>query len=92
MKFVLILALCVWSSFAQGAKAKPEINRDQKIDAAALIAEILDRVPDDKTELQGTLKIRDGNGKSRRVPIRWMTQVGLFVTINDIATLPLFGG
>jgi len=76
MKYVLILALCVLSSFAQGAKAKPEINRDKKIDAAALLTEILDRVPDDKTELQGMLKIRDGNGKSRRVPIRWMTRVG----------------
>lgn len=76
MKFLLIFALSAFTSFAQATKAKPDFKRDKKIDAAALIAEMLDRVPEDKTELIGTLKIRDGNGKSRRIPIRWVTRVG----------------
>jgi hypothetical protein len=75
MKFLLILALCGWTSFGQTSKAKPDFKRDKKIDPVKLIEEMLDRVPEDKTELIGTLKIRDGNGKSRRIPIQWITSV-----------------
>ena len=94
MKFLFILALFVSTSWAQGTKANPDFKRDEKIDAAALLAEILDRVPEDKTELFGTLKIRDGNGKSRRIPILWTTLVGqgdwndVYQTPKDKSPIP----
>jgi hypothetical protein len=76
MKLLLVFALCLSSAFAQGTKSNPTAVQDRKIDAKTLLAEIVFREPTERTEMVGTLKIRSAEGKSRRVPVRWITKPG----------------
>lgn len=52
------------------------LAQDKKIGAAALLLEIAGRAPTEEREIVGKLKIRDGNGKSRTVPIKWAVLPG----------------
>lgn len=75
MKNLLFLLLSfVCCSFGQGTKSLPATVPDEKIDAAALLKEIVGRPPNGPSQMMGTLKIRGEEGY-REVPIKWMTRV-----------------
>lgn len=67
----LALMLLTLTARAQGTKANPLQPADEKIDAAALLKEITGRMPDKFTETEGVLKMRDPEGKQRKVAIKW---------------------
>jgi hypothetical protein len=72
VKKLLILLCATLSAFAQGTKSAPATLPGEKIDAAALIKDILGHAPKTPREMAGELKIRDANGHQRVVPIKWM--------------------
>lgn len=72
--FVLIFLLAV-STFAQGTKSLPATAPDEKIDAAALIKEVLGSAPKSHRQMMGLLKIRGEDGSLREVPLKWMVRV-----------------
>lgn len=68
----LLLTLCVAiSTLAQGTKSSPTTAPSEKIDAAALINDIVGHPPKTAREIMGLLKIRLADGKMREVPIKW---------------------
>lgn len=69
-----LAVLASGSSFAQGTKAIPATPPQEKIDAAALLKEILGNPPRDRSEMEGVLKIRAADGSQRDIPIRWSIQ------------------
>jgi hypothetical protein len=73
-KFVLVFLLAV-SAFAQGTKSLPSAAPDEKIDAAALIKEVLANAPKSHRQMMGLLKIRAEDGSHREVPLKWMVRL-----------------
>jgi hypothetical protein len=59
------------TTLAQGTKANPTAPPQEKIDAAALLKEILGSVPRDRSAMEGVLKIRAADGTQRDIPIKW---------------------
>jgi hypothetical protein len=72
VKTLLLAFLFVCSSFAQGAKSSPNTAPSEKIDAAALLRDIVGNVPKTTKELMGMLLIRRADGSQLKVPIKWM--------------------
>jgi hypothetical protein len=72
-KFVLVFLLGI-SAFAQGTKSLPAKAPDEKIDAAALIKELLSKAPNKPIQMMGELQIRGAN-PYLEVPIKLMTRV-----------------
>jgi hypothetical protein len=73
---ILLLFFCLAiSTFAQGTKSQPAAAPDEKIDAAALIKEVLGTAPTSHQQLMGLLKIRGTDGSRREVPLKWMVRV-----------------
>jgi hypothetical protein len=72
VKTLLLLFCFAISAFAQGTKSSPNQAPPEKIDAAALIKEILNTAPKTPREMMGLLKIRAADGKLREVPIKWL--------------------
>lgn len=69
-------AVCLWlilpvSNPAQGSKSSPARPPQQKIDAAALLAEICSSPPQGRSTMEGVLDIRAADGSLRKVPIKW---------------------
>ena len=71
-----VLIACSPSAFAQGTKSNPTPLPQEKIDAAALLKDIVGRAPQEFSETLGSLNIRDGEGKLRKVPIKWNVRPG----------------
>lgn len=84
--FFLLLCLAI-STRAQGTKAVPDRGPSEKIDANALLREIVGMAPRSAREIAGVLKIRDADGGQKKVPIRW-TMVPLTNQWHDIFQTP----
>ena len=74
MKELLLVLSLVCSVCAQGTKSSPTTAPSEKIDAEALIKDILGRAPTKPSEMMGLLKIRAADGSLKEVPIKWMTR------------------
>ena len=74
MKILALLFCLVCSTFAQGTKSLPATAADEKIDAAALLKEVIGKSPKAPQQLMGSLKIRDEKGY-REVPIQMTTKI-----------------
>lgn len=75
MKTFLSILFLTISTFAQGTKSQPATAPDEKIDAAALIREVLGSAPKSHRQMMGLLKIRGEDGSLREVPLKWMLRV-----------------
>lgn len=71
--FVLFFCL-TFAAFAQGTKSTPNAQPSEKIDAEALIKDILGRAPTKPSEMMGMLKIRAADGSQKQIPIKLMTR------------------
>jgi hypothetical protein len=73
VKTLLLIFCLAISAFAQGTKSSPNSAPSEKIDAEALIKDILGRAPTKPSEMMGLLKIRAADGSLKEVPIKWIT-------------------
>jgi hypothetical protein len=62
------------STLAQGTKSSPTAPPSEKIDAAALLKDIVGHPPQAANQMMGLLKIRGADGKLREVPIKWISR------------------
>lgn len=90
MKIVLLLLCLAGSAFGQGTKAIPNPLPDEKIDAQALLKEIVGMAPRSVREVVGVLKIRDAEGRQKKVPIKW-SMVPLTNQWHDLFQTPAKG-
>ena len=74
MKFLVFVFLLTVSAPAQGTKSNPATLPQEKIDAAALVRDILGKAPTAPSEAQGIMKIRAADGSQREVPIKWLVR------------------
>ncbi len=76
---------------AQTSKANPPSLPSPKIDAQALLNDVLSKVPHERGEMHGVLKIRSSKGSLREVPIKWIVRP-LDGQWHDVYTTPQNGG
>lgn len=88
MRFFFLLLFCLTlPARAQGTKAAPDRPSGEKIDARALLKEIVGMAPRSAREIVGVLKVRDADGGQKKIPIKW-TMVPLTNQWHDVFQTP----